>query len=191
MKQDNDITLKSWWYVPEVYKPAFRDTIDGVPEFSAELPGPATTVTSHFDLGSNWPDPGQKRLQTEYDWITIVLLTGFLLLAFARYNFPRRFGQLLRACLTPRAVTNLYREGNPFGEQITTVLSILFLLTSSLFLFKTLDFFGWLPADLIRNRWLYTGILVTNTIYWFAKICLLYTSPSPRDRTRSRMPSSA
>ena len=23
------------------------------------------------------------------------------------------------------------------------------------------------------------------------KICLLYTSPSPRDRTRSRMPSSA
>ena len=29
--------------------------------------------------------------------------------------------------------------------------------------------------------------------YWFAllKVCLLYTSPSPRDRTRSRMPSSA
>ena len=25
----------------------------------------------------------------------------------------------------------------------------------------------------------------------FAKTCLLYTSPSPRDRTRSRMPSSA
>ena len=26
---------------------------------------------------------------------------------------------------------------------------------------------------------------------WKAKVCLLYTSPSPRDRTRSRMPSSA
>ena len=26
---------------------------------------------------------------------------------------------------------------------------------------------------------------------WFRKNCLLYTSPSPRDRTRSRMPSSA
>ena len=25
----------------------------------------------------------------------------------------------------------------------------------------------------------------------YAKACLLYTSPSPRDRTRSRMPSSA
>ena len=27
--------------------------------------------------------------------------------------------------------------------------------------------------------------------YSFSKDCLLYTSPSPRDRTRSRMPSSA
>ena len=27
--------------------------------------------------------------------------------------------------------------------------------------------------------------------YYFRKGCLLYTSPSPRDRTRSRMPSSA
>src|SRR5665811_2004395 len=31
------------------------------------------------------------------------------------------------------------------------------------------------------------GELVTGLLY----ICLLYTSPSPRDRTRSRMPSSA
>ena len=27
--------------------------------------------------------------------------------------------------------------------------------------------------------------------YYYKKTCLLYTSPSPRDRTRSRMPSSA
>ena len=27
--------------------------------------------------------------------------------------------------------------------------------------------------------------------WWGFNICLLYTSPSPRDRTRSRMPSSA
>ena len=28
-------------------------------------------------------------------------------------------------------------------------------------------------------------------LFWKPTICLLYTSPSPRDRTRSRMPSSA
>ena len=31
----------------------------------------------------------------------------------------------------------------------------------------------------------------TNIKYSCIKSCLLYTSPSPRDRTRSRMPSSA
>ena len=33
--------------------------------------------------------------------------------------------------------------------------------------------------------------LVADMIKIFFKDCLLYTSPSPRDRTRSRMPSSA
>ena len=32
--------------------------------------------------------------------------------------------------------------------------------------------------------------VVTSPPYWNLS-CLLYTSPSPRDRTRSRMPSSA
>ena len=36
------------------------------------------------------------------------------------------------------------------------------------------------------NKWLNTTHLLEVT-----KICLLYTSPSPRDRQKSRMPSSA
>ena len=34
-------------------------------------------------------------------------------------------------------------------------------------------------------------VFVKSIDYEKARICLLYTSPSPRDRTRSRMPSSA
>ena len=39
----------------------------------------------------------------------------------------------------------------------------------------------------------YLIVLLISTVTFYAgvKICLLYTSPSPRDRTRSRMPSSA
>ena len=41
--------------------------------------------------------------------------------------------------------------------------------------------------------WLSTGLQATNTDWTNVSlsVCLLYTSPSPRDRTRSRMPSSA
>ena len=42
---------------------------------------------------------------------------------------------------------------------------------------------GQLPFS-IYGFW---GLLIADTVY----TCLLYTSPSPRDRTRSRMPSSA
>ena len=34
-------------------------------------------------------------------------------------------------------------------------------------------------------------VWVARKLDGLAKVCLLYTSPSPRDRTRSRMPSSA
>ena len=36
-----------------------------------------------------------------------------------------------------------------------------------------------------------SGAISFSDFYSQAKDCLLYTSPSPRDRTRSRMPSSA
>ena len=36
-----------------------------------------------------------------------------------------------------------------------------------------------------------TATGVTDRVKFFCHTCLLYTSPSPRDRTRSRMPSSA
>ena len=59
-------------------------------------------------------------------------------------------------------------------------------------LFKQFD-----PAEFAKINW------TSHTLFWvvmsllllvvrhIAYACLLYTSPSPRDRTRSRMPSSA
>ena len=59
----------------------------------------------------------------------------------------------------------------------------------------------------MTNRWIsmYSGnlaVIINNTVNWFGNIfetkrdyynffCLLYTSPSPRDLSTSRMPSSA
>ena len=50
------------------------------------------------------------------------------------------------------------------------------------------------PEELERRRIAherYLAKLAEDVRKQKARICLLYTSPSPRDRTRSRMPSSA
>ena len=41
------------------------------------------------------------------------------------------------------------------------------------------------------NKFLMAGIVAAMAAATSVATCLLYTSPSPRDRTRSRMPSSA
>ena len=50
---------------------------------------------------------------------------------------------------------------------------------------------GW--CDLIARWWPVDSVIGENGALSYSMLdgCLLYTSPSPRDRTRSRMPSSA
>jgi hypothetical protein len=168
MKQDPIADLPPHWMLRTNYEPAYKDTVTAFPEYALTLPGPVH-VTTHFEIKSSRPDSGIKHLSNEYDWIAIVLVAGYLLLAFAKYNFPRRLAQFLKACFVPRAVAHLYREGNPFNEQISLALGLIYLLTSSLLIFVAVETFGSLPSDQIENMRLYLAILALNTLYWIIK----------------------
>ena len=52
---------------------------------------------------------------------------------------------------------------------------------------------GYTPDELVQQlgKLLHMPVLEMKAIHALSPACLLYTSPSPRDRTRSRMPSSA
>ena len=57
---------------------------------------------------------------------------------------------------------------------------------------KLVDFSGWsLPIHYGSQIKEHLAVRHGVGIFDVSHICLLYTSPSPRDRTRSRMPSSA
>ena len=56
---------------------------------------------------------------------------------------------------------------------------------------KSKDFARWLQYTLDLEAEERFGEFGFNTLTEEQQSCLLYTSPSPRDRTRSRMPSSA
>ena len=46
-------------------------------------------------------------------------------------------------------------------------------------------------ADDVKDEVVYIIDNSSNDVDWAHRVCLLYTSPSPRDRQKSRMPSSA
>ena len=46
-------------------------------------------------------------------------------------------------------------------------------------------------GELFKNEQILEAFMISIKIASLSATCLLYTSPSPRDRTRSRMPSSA
>ena len=53
------------------------------------------------------------------------------------------------------------------------------------------DCISWLEKDIIIYQKIPREITIAQAVLESNYGCLLYTSPSPRDRTRSRMPSSA
>ena len=59
------------------------------------------------------------------------------------------------------------------------------------FLTETGEGLDQLDVELVRFEQEPNNAEMLNTIFRLVHTCLLYTSPSPRDRQRSRMPSSA
>ena len=75
--------------------------------------------------------------------------------------------------------------GGPGGGDFTTLAGVMKLFDSPGG--ATLGWTHYLAFDLFTGMWIARDADQKG----FSRICLLYTSPSPRDRTRSRMPSSA
>ena len=75
------------------------------------------------------------------------------------------------------------------------VAMIVILIVAIIFAANQNDVIGWLVVA-VAAGWLVFAVVVYLQMRRGVqaagrKVCLLYTSPSPRDRTRSRMPSSA
>ena len=85
------------------------------------------------------------------------------------------------------------------GKNIVQVLATLFLLSYTKLLRLVIDVVTFTrikyPNGYVKAVWLYDGnidyLKGKHVPLFIATFCLLYTSPSPRDATLSRMPSSA
>lgn len=83
-----------------------------------------------------------KRPVSNIDWITGLFILVFVLLAFVRSNFNRRFKNLLNSFFSRRLENQFLKEGNIFKERLVFPLMTIFLLVISLFAYQSLEFFN-------------------------------------------------
>ena len=70
------------------------------------------------------------------DWIFVLLLSGFILLAWTNFFYFNRLKQMILAPFSKRFLSQLTREGNLFTERISLALGAIYLFSFSLLLYQ-------------------------------------------------------
>ncbi|GEM_PF-295209 len=128
------------------------------------------------------PDAGQsgERRSVGQDWIFVVLVIAFLLLAAVQYQYPRRFSQVIRAFSTARYVNQLSRGGDFYRERITYNLFLIFLLTFPLLLYVINQFYGLYPLSRrpFTEFLFYLELFMLNLVLYAGKIIAIRSAGS-------------
>lgn len=83
------------------------------------------------------------------EWIALLFLSILLCLLWVKVNYSRRFELLFGAIVNPRFLRQLMREELVFSHRASVVLTVVFFLTGSLFLFELDNIFN---LSIIENE---------------------------------------
>ncbi|MCX6278307.1 MAG: DUF4271 domain-containing protein [Bacteroidetes bacterium] len=107
---------------------------------------------------------------TQTDWIPVVILFCFILIAWNHVYNPKRVKQVLRAPFSKRFINQLVRDGNLFNERITFTLGIVYLLSFSLLLFVLNERFFGLTFPNLKGILSYLAIVIGLLLFITVKV---------------------
>ncbi len=111
------------------------------------------------------------RNETEYNWLTFVLLVSFIIFSAAQFLYGKRIVQIFKAAFARRYVNQLVREGGLFGERITLGLMFIFLTTTTTIIFQYIQ--SQPGSQLKYPETTFAVILGGLFIFWLLKIALI------------------
>lgn len=76
-----------------------------------------------------------------HDWLTLLLLLGFVLLAISKFVFRKRFNDLFKAFWARNYSNQLMRDGNIFKEQFGLTMLLLYIVSIPIFYALSILFF--------------------------------------------------
>jgi hypothetical protein len=112
-------------------------------------------------------------LQRHPDWITLLLILCFILLAWVQVFDRYRLSQIIRASLQKRFFSLLIREGNLFTERISFALGLIYLISLALLIFLGFNNLTGGPPFGLRPFSLFLLTLVSIILYWGIKVFLI------------------
>ncbi|MCD4746894.1 MAG: DUF4271 domain-containing protein [Bacteroidales bacterium] len=131
---------------------------------------PEKSLFVSHQLNTNNISPNYTQSLNNKDWILGILILCFFLFALVQVLYKKRIKQIFKSFFIKRYTNQLIRDGNLFNERITINLFIIFVLTFSLLIFKSAEFFIRFPQNIVFNFILYLKILIIFFILWFIKI---------------------
>lgn len=107
------------------------------------------------------------------DWIVLLYLACFILLAWSQFFYAKRIRQIAKAPINQRFLNQLVRDGNLFKERIALTLGLLYLVNFAMVIYQlNLLRFHHSPFQL-SGFTLYLAILAALFIYWLLKVMVI------------------
>jgi hypothetical protein len=103
------------------------------------------------------------------DWMLSVMIFCAVMLAISKVLYSRRLNQILKAFISPRSVNQLSREGNISNESLSFMLSAVFFISLSVFIYENLFLFIPFVFNGNPNHLVFCYILFGSVIFYIIK----------------------
>lgn len=147
------------------------DTTSSLQSITFPAPRERISVFTHHALKAGKTEIMPKPHNA--DWITILLLAGFIILAWNHVFNPNRLVQVFKAPFSRRFLNQLVRDGNLFRERIAFTLMILYLFLGSLFVYLLNDRFIGIRLPETGGILQFLLIVIVLSGYLFVKSMLI------------------
>ena len=151
----------------------FVPTNDSVIKTSSEgLNKTTPSLFSNHLLKPSSNQPELKVLNTDY-WIPGVLFFCFVVFVYLKAQYNKKFNEHLNIFFSARTLSKLSREEYALNNRFSLSMILIFILTSSLFIYQLNNKYNWIQAMHGNEIGIYIKIVLIITGLFFSKIFTL------------------
>lgn len=151
----------------------FVPTIDSTIKLSPKIPNStSTSLFSNHLLKPSSDQPDWKAPNTDY-WIPGILFFCFVVYVYLKTQYRKKINEVFNVFFSNRTLNKLSREDYALNNRLSLGMMLVFILTSSLFLYELNDRYKWMKTIYGYEFWTYVKIILIVSGLFFSKIFMV------------------